>query len=147
MWQGLQSITDYKGRLNRDLPNDASLPDEHNAFYARFDNNNIEPRVRAVTDPEDWVILLSKADVKKVFNQVNTLKAVGPDGIPGHILRVCAEQLAGMFTVIVNLSMSQSAIPTCFKMTTIIPVPNNCKALCYNDYCPVALTSVIRKCF
>ena len=32
-------------------------------------------------------------------------------------------------------------------MTTIIPVPNNSKASCYNDYRPVALTSVIMKCF
>jgi hypothetical protein len=48
MWQGLQSITDYKGRPNRDLPNYASLPDEVNAFYARFDNNDIVPGVRDV---------------------------------------------------------------------------------------------------
>lgn len=114
MWQGLQSITNYKGRPNSDLPNDASLPDELNACYARFDNNNIDPDVRAVTDPEDWVISLSEADVRRVFNQVNTLKSAGPDGIPGSILRACAEELAGIFTVIFNLSLSQSVIPHMF---------------------------------
>ncbi|CDQ57456.1 unnamed protein product [Oncorhynchus mykiss] len=62
IWQGLQSVTDYKGKPNRDLPNDASIPDELNAFYACFDNNNIEPGLRAVTDLEDWVISLSEAD-------------------------------------------------------------------------------------
>ena len=65
MWQGLQSITDYKGKPNSDLTNDTSLPDKLNAFYARFDN--IEPGVRAVTDPEDWLNSLSKADVRRVF--------------------------------------------------------------------------------
>jgi hypothetical protein len=49
MWQRLQFITDYKGRPNRDLPNDSSLPDELNVFYARFDNNIVP----GVTNPED----------------------------------------------------------------------------------------------
>ena len=144
MWCGLQSITDYKGRPNRDLPHNASLPDEPNT---RFDNNNIVPGVRAVTDPEDWVISLSEADLRKVFKQVNIRKAAGPDGFPGCVLRACAEQLAGILKVIFKLFLSQSVIPTCFKMTTIISVPKNSKASSDNDYRPVALTSVIMKCF
>jgi hypothetical protein len=88
MWKGLQSSMDYKGRPSHYLPNDASQPDELNAFYARFDNtNNTVLCVRAPTNPEDWVISLSKADVSKVFNQVNTRKATGPESIPGHVLR------------------------------------------------------------
>jgi hypothetical protein len=34
------------------------------------------PGVRAATDPEDWVISLSEADVSNVFNKINT---AGPD--------------------------------------------------------------------
>ena len=93
-----RSITDYKEIPSRDLPDDASLPDKLNAVYARFDNNNTVPCVRAPTRLEDWVILLSEADMSKVFNQVNTRKAAGLDGIPGHILRACADQLAGIFS-------------------------------------------------
>ncbi len=33
----------------------------------------------------------------KSFKQVNIRKAVGPDGIPGRVLRACAFQLAGGF--------------------------------------------------
>jgi hypothetical protein len=47
MWQELQSITDYKGRHSWDLPNNASLPDKLNAFYARLDKNNTKPCMRA----------------------------------------------------------------------------------------------------
>jgi hypothetical protein len=36
MWQGLQTITGYKGKPSRELPSDASLPDKLNAFYDRF---------------------------------------------------------------------------------------------------------------
>jgi hypothetical protein len=37
------------GRPNRDLPNNASLPDKLHEFYAGFVNNNIVPGVSAAT--------------------------------------------------------------------------------------------------
>jgi hypothetical protein len=37
MWQGLQTITDYKGKLSQELPSDVILPDKLNAFYACFE--------------------------------------------------------------------------------------------------------------
>ena len=46
-----------------------------------------------------------------------------------------------------NLSLMESVIPTCFKQTTLVPVPKNTKVTCLNDYRPVALTSVAMKCF
>ncbi|CDQ89637.1 unnamed protein product, partial [Oncorhynchus mykiss] len=67
-----------------------------------------------------------------------------PDGIPSRALRACADQLAGVFTDIFNQSLYQSDVPTCFKGATIVPVPKKAKL---NDYRPVALTSVIMKCF
>ena len=36
MWQGLQTITDYKGKHSHELPSDTRLPDKLNYFYARF---------------------------------------------------------------------------------------------------------------
>jgi hypothetical protein len=48
---------------------------------------------------------------------------------------------------IFNLSLSQSAVPTCFKMDTIVPVPKNAKVTELNDYRLVASTSVIMKRF
>ena len=59
----------------------------------------------------------------------------------------CADQLTGVFTDIFNQSLSQSADPTCLKMSTIVPVPKKAKVTRLNDYCHVALTSVIVKCF
>ena len=43
------------------------------------------------------------------------------------------------------MSLIESVIPTCFKQTTIVPVPKNTKATCLNYY--VALTSVAMRCF
>ena len=103
--------------------------------------------MRASAVPDNCVITLSVADVSKTFKQVNIHKAAGPDGLPGRVLRACADQLAAVFTDIFNMSLIESVIPTCFKQTTIVPVPKNTKVTCLNDYRPVALTSVAMKCF
>ena len=52
-----------------------------------------------------------------------------------------------VFTDIFSLSLARSVIPTCFKQTTIVPSPKNAKVTCLNDYCLVALTSIVMKCF
>ncbi|XP_077599374.1 UBAP1-MVB12-associated (UMA)-domain containing protein 1 isoform X1 [Stigmatopora nigra] len=81
------------------------------------------------------------------MQSVNTRKAAGPDGIPGKVLKACAEQLAGVFTDIFNRSLQQSIVPACLKSSTIIPVPKKPTIGSLNDYRPVALTPVIMKCF
>ncbi|KAL0195769.1 hypothetical protein M9458_009341, partial [Cirrhinus mrigala] len=101
----------------------------------------------------DWcskhgnTFIISEHDVRRAFKRVNTRKAAGPDGISGRILRACADQLAPVFTEIFNLSLSQSVIPTCFKESIIVPVPKKPHPASLNDYRPVALTSVVMKCF
>ena len=117
MCQGLKNITNYKGKPRRKLPSDASLPDEQNDFYARFDASNTEACTREPAVLDDCVKTLSVADVSKTFKQVNIHKAAGPDGLPGQVLNACADQLASVFTDIFNLSLTESVIPTCFKQT------------------------------
>ena len=123
----------------------ASLPDELNSFFARFESS------RAVEVQRDQELhcpfVLNRADVCKSFKRVNPHKAPGPDGIPGRVLRVCAVQLAEVFTDIFNRSLLQSVVPTCFKHSTIVPVPKKSKPSSLNDYRPVAVTSIIMKCF
>ena len=54
---------------------------------------------------------------------------------------------AGVFTDIFNLSLLQCSVPTCLKTSIIVPVPKQSAVVSLNDYRPVALTSVIMKCF
>jgi hypothetical protein len=51
MWHGLQTITDYKGKLSRELHSDANLSDKLNAFYALFEASNTEQCMRAPAVP------------------------------------------------------------------------------------------------
>ena len=85
--------------------------------------------------------------MSKTFKQVNIHKAAEPDGLPGCVLKACVDQLVSVFTDIFNISLTESVILTCFKQTTIVPVLNEAKVTCLNDYHPVALMSVTMKCF
>ena len=73
--------------------------------------------MKAPVFPDHCVISLS---VSKTFQQINNHKA---DGTPGCVLKACADQLASVFTDIIKLSLSQSVIPTCFKLITIVNLP------------------------
>ena len=77
-------------------------------------------------------LFFSVADVSKTFKHVN--KAAGLDGIPRRILRACADQLAGVFTDTFNCFLTQSVVPTCFKIATIVHVPKKAKVTELNDY-------------
>lgn len=85
--------------------------------------------------------------MRRVFRSVNPRKAAGPDGVPGKVLKECAGQLTAVFTKIFNLSLAQATIPSCLKTSIIIPVPKKPSPSSLNDYRPVALTSVVMKCF
>ena len=98
MWLCLQTITDYKGKHSRELPSDTSLPDELHYFYARFEASNTETCMRASAVPDDWVMMLSAADVSKNLKEGNIPKGAGPDGLPGCVLRACADQLVSSLT-------------------------------------------------
>ncbi|KAL0147809.1 hypothetical protein M9458_056886 [Cirrhinus mrigala] len=134
LWQAIQTITDYKP-LPQASDDDTSLPDALNHFYSRFEIQNNTPAQKLLTSPNDQVLCLSPADVRKTLSRINPQKAAGPDNITGRVLRDCAAQL------------TDAVVPTCLKSTSIIPVPKKSPVSCLNDYCPIALTPIMMKCF
>eukprot|EP00061_Rhincodon_typus_P009058 g32236.t1 len=102
---------------------DTSLPAMLNAFYARFEQSTTGTPTSAPTAPDTPVPSVTTSEVRSVFLGVNPRKAMGPDSVPTRALRSYVDQLAEVFTDIFNLSLLQAKVLTCFKKTTIIPVP------------------------
>ena len=128
---------------------DASTAEELNSFFARFER---EAAPEDITSPPPSThssqnLTLQEHEVRRTLRAVDPRKATGPDGVPGKVLRECADQLAGVFTNIFSQSLSQATIPSCLKTSTIIPVPKKNSVTCLNDYRPVALTPIVMKCF
>jgi hypothetical protein len=102
---------DYKRKHSHELPSDTSLPDELNYFYARFEASNTEACMRTPAVLDDCVITVSVTDVSKTFKQVNIHKAAGLGGLPGRVLRACADQLA---SVAINTIIPETLYPIQF---------------------------------
>ncbi|CAM4275437.1 unnamed protein product [Leuciscus chuanchicus] len=150
MWQGLQHITDYK-TITGSISSTDSLPDELNLFFTRFETSSVHtewshPHIQT-TQHSSPPLTVSSTVVLKALRRINPRKAAGPDNITGRTFRACATELTDVFTSIFNFSLCQRIVPTCFKTTTTVPVPKKSSPTCPNDYRPVALTSIIMKCF
>ncbi len=115
---------------------DSTIPllNELNAFFARFEAQNSTTAQKTPPPPGDQVMTLSSDSVRRSLSRINARKAPGPDNIPGRVLRDCAVELTDVFTDIFNISLNQAVVPTCFKATTIIPVPKKSSPSCFNDY-------------
>ncbi len=151
MWQGLRTICSFGNKSSAEVRADLLLASELNTFYGRFECHGgsatlpISAPGSSRQSSDDHVITLLEDEVQRELKRVNIRKAAGPDGITGHVLKSCDDQLAGLFTSIFKESLATSVVPTSFKK--IIPVLKNSKPSCLNDHCPVALTSIVMKIF
>lgn len=147
-WQGIRHIINHKNSTTQSTDSSASLAVELNNFFGRFEVASTEttmPTVQASASTSQS-LNIQTADVIRVLRNINTRKATGPDGVPGRVLKDCADELAGVLTNIYNMSLSQCIVPSCLKSTTIVPVPKQTAITCLNDYRPIALTPIVTKC-
>ena len=143
IWQGLKAITNYKPSPKNTT--DTNLPDRLNDFYSRFDKLNTTSPSSITPSSTLPPFTVDEYVVRCMFQSLNSRKSASPDNISPCLLKLCADQLSGVFTNIFNVSLSNCEIPHCFNKSTIIPVPNKSTASCLNDYRPVVLTSVVKK--
>ncbi|XP_051903188.1 uncharacterized protein LOC127588489 [Hippocampus zosterae] len=150
VWNGLKAITNYRLPCPQTV-NNKGLGDELNMFFCRFEKDtaisHIHPSLPETTlstpPPSFSPIQIHEQDVK----QQKIKKAAGPDKVSTSCLKVCADQLAPVFTQIFNRSLELCDVPSCFKQSTIIPVPKKPATSELNDSRPVALMSVAMKSF
>ncbi|KAL0186728.1 hypothetical protein M9458_018398, partial [Cirrhinus mrigala] len=154
VWKGLKAITNYKTPSPSTEVNQR-LAEELNEFYCRFESPHthsdhlfsqpLTPPVTPLSPPP--TLQISEDEVCQVFRKNKRRKAPGPDGVTPACLKTCADQLAPIFSQIFNRSLELCEVPSCFKRSTIIPIPKKPKITGLNDYRPVALTSVVMKSF
>ncbi|KAI2649455.1 Protein adenylyltransferase SelO [Labeo rohita] len=82
------------------------------------------------TPPNDQVLCLSPADVRRTLSRIN----------PRHVLRDCAAKQTDILTDIFNMIPHVSQIHNNHN-------PKKSPVSCLNDYCPIALTPIMMKCF
>ena len=98
-------------------------------------------------DPEHPMpnITVSQAGVLKLLQNIKVDKATGPDGIPGNILKLCAPELAKVFTLLFQASLDQGVVPSDWKTANIVPVFKKGDRSQVENYRPISLTSITSK--
>ncbi len=91
MWQGINNITGFKGNKPASVNIATSLLNELNICYARFEAHNTAhiESAPATAAEEVSALSISIAVVTRSLRRVKIHKAVGQDGIPGHVLQAC----------------------------------------------------------
>ena len=130
---------DGKSRLANDL----------NEFYVRFDDPLLRSDVTTHFSASDDFSFeeIPVDEVCKQFLRCKVGKSSGPDHVSTNILKVFAYQLAPVFTTIFNFCIRKGVLPDVWKLASIVPLPKKPNPKANNDYRPVALTSVVMKCF
>lgn len=129
--------------------NPLTFANDLNAFYSRFDTHDFSTESDDVCKPLLTVpndVKVTESDVRKVFLQLKPRKACGPDGVGGKVLRECADSLSSVFCHLFQLLLNCHFVPRAWWTSSIIPIPKSLHAKEFNDFRPVALTSVICKC-
>ena len=154
-WAGLKLITGIGRKTNSFVPveDPCTFANDLNQFYARFDafdfrtvNNQLCDELRSQVDDSNR-IELSASSIQKSFKNAKVNKAAGPDGVSGRILKSCHKELSSVFHRLFQWSLDSNIIPRIWKTSTVIPIPKIPKPAVLNDFRPIALTSLIMKCF
>ena len=152
-WKGIKNMAGMRNNTGStsgfDFLSDSEqtkLANDLNNFYVRFDDDALRGNYPNLPDDFDFDAITTE-EVIKHFKCCKIGKASGPDGICNKILKYCAHDFAPVFTYIFNVCLRQGILPDTWKLSSITPLPKKPNPQSNNDYRPIALTSVIMKCF
>lgn len=83
--------------------------------------------------------------IRHILRELDTNKAVGVDGIPPIVLKMCANELAPTLCKIFSLSYEQGVFPEAWKIARVQPIPKKGKKNLPSNYRPISLLSTISK--
>ena len=95
---------------------------------------------------EEYPLKVSELSVFKKMLSLNSSKAMGPDGVPGWLLKENADVFAQPVADILNCSFQEARLPSSWKDADIAPVPKEKPIRDVNKHLrPISLTPVLSK--
>lgn len=148
---GIKGMFNHLGKL---LKNNNSIPalkqDDQTVFLdsdkaSAFANNFLtyfhpSKSPEEIFAPDDIPFTpLTEFEVLEHLKSLPSKCNTSPDGIPYIILKKCAATLVKPITNLINLSLSQGAVPSLWKMSTVIPIFKNGEKHFPSNYRPISL--------
>ena len=65
-------------------------------------------------------MLLTLKIIRKILAKIRRKKSVGPDGVPGEILRLRGEALIPFLARLLEISLNNATVPSDWKKATVV---------------------------
>ena len=114
------------------------------SVFTKEDISNI-PTLDDYSFPDISPISITNAGVLALLSNLKIHKASGPDKIPASLLKNLATSLAPALTMIFKASLSQSSLPSEWKIANIVPIFKKGNRNNPGNYRPVSLTCICSK--
>ena len=150
----------YIKKLGQDLVGVADLKDEQNTLtsdptrkanliHKQFDSVFSDDTIKITPEfekenrlPTMDPIKITQNGILKLLSNIDPNKAVGPDQVPGHFLKLCAYEIADMYVILFQASLDQGIVPPDWKMANIVPLFKKGDKSLPENYRPISLTSL-----
>lgn len=150
LWDSIKSITNMQSiRKAVSTLDDLQMANDLNDFNLRFEKSghNSSSAMEYSWGTINDKLLIDPMQINFHFKHICPKKSAGPDRISSYVIKNCADELTPVWHPIFQQSLDSGIVPSLWKKSLIIPVPKIARPLDNNDFRPVALTSVIMKCF
>ena len=152
-WSCMKTIAGIQNQGNSNsvflegFKSDSELADALNCFYTRFDCFDFSQEVQELHHKlrNNQHFNITCRDVENVFHKTKVNKSHGPDNICGRLIKSCTKELSPIFHHIFNKSLQTQHVPKVWKDAVVIPVPKTSGPKIFDDFRPVALTSILMK--
>ena len=114
------------------------------SVFTEEDNDEV-PDMDMRTEAKMEKFEISKEEVHKLLQKVNTSKSPGPDEIHPRMIKELGDELSTPLHILFNRSLKEGKIPTGWKMANITAIHKKDDKDDPNNYRPVSLTSIIGK--
>lgn len=128
-----------------------TINDEETAevLHSFFQSVFVQEDTRTVPDFPDHVeddaaltdIEITHEDVLKELRSLKMDKAAGPDGIPNHVLNMCADQLARPLLTLFRKTLAEGTLPSDWRQAKVTPIFKKGSRRNPSNFRPISLTS------
>ena len=92
---GIQPLKVQGKLLTDDLDNTKALANQFDSIFTREDGEmTSKPSMKGDPAPKMPPIIVTEEGVKKLLQNINVAKAIGPDNIPNQALKLAADEIA-----------------------------------------------------
>ena len=140
---GISDLKNNLGFLTHDPQKKANILNEQFSSVFSDPTSVIEnPLSTNMSFPDIQRIRIDRTGLIKLLLNIKINKAVGPDGIPGRLLKLCAHEIVDSLITLFQASLDQGVVPDDWKEANIMPLFKKGDKTSAENYRPISLTSV-----